>query len=86
MEDTNINIEKEQVFYTVWRRYPDLDFSFLGQEVVNEIEGFKAKLAEEATPIIDVPNDEVRQPNKEEPETMDEDEGRERSRETALRG
>ena len=60
MEDTNINIGREEVFYMVWRRYLDLDFSFLGQGVVNVIEGFKAKLAEEATPITEVPDDEVR--------------------------
>ena len=40
------------------------------------IEGFKAKLVEKANPITEVPDDEVRQPGDEEPETMDEDEGR----------
>ena len=76
MEDTNINIGREQVFYMVWRRYPDLDFSFLGQEVLNVIEGFKAKLAEEATSITEVPNDEAQQPGEDELETMEEDLGR----------
>ena len=40
------------------------------------IEGFKAKLAEEATPIIKVPNDEAQQPGEKEVETMEEDLGR----------
>ena len=59
IEDTNINLGREQVFSMFWRRYLDLDFSFLGQEVVNVIEGFKAKLAEEATPITEMPDDEA---------------------------
>ena len=44
MENTNINIRREKVFYTVWRKYPDFDFSFLGQGVLEVIEGFKARL------------------------------------------
>ena len=59
LEETILNSGREQVFYTVWRKYPDLDFSFLGPEVVNVIEGFKAKLAEEATLITEVPDEEA---------------------------
>ena len=44
LESTNINIRREGVFYTVWRKYPDLDFSFLGEGVLDVIEGFKTKL------------------------------------------
>ena len=40
------------------------------------IEGFKAKLAEEATPLTEVPNDEIRQPGEVEQKMMDEDEGK----------
>ena len=42
LENSNINIGREEVFYTVWRKYPDLDFSFLGQGVLDVIKGFKA--------------------------------------------
>ena len=45
--------------------------------MLDVIEGFKAKLAEEATPFTEVPDDKVRQPGKEEPKTMDKDKGRE---------
>ena len=45
--------------------------------MLDVIEGFKAKLTEEPALITKVPDDEVRQPNEEEPETMDKDEGRE---------
>ena len=76
LEDTKINIGRDEVFYTVWRRYPDLDFSFLGPGVLDVIEGFKAKLAEEATPITEVLDDEAHQPDEEEREAMDKDEGR----------
>ena len=75
LEETNLNAGREQVFYTVWRRYPDLDFSFLGPEVVKVIEDFKAKLAKEAVPITKVPDDEVQQLGEEEPERMEEDRG-----------
>ena len=57
MESTNINIGREDVFYTVWRKYLDLDFSFLGKGVLRVIEGFKTKLAKEATPLTEVPDD-----------------------------
>ena len=40
------------------------------------IEGFKAKLADEATPLAKIPDDEIRQPSEVEQEMMDEDEGR----------
>ena len=40
------------------------------------IEGFKAKLAEEVTPLIEVLDDEVRQAGEVVEEMMDEDEGR----------
>ena len=76
LEDTNINIGREEVFYTIWRRYPYLNFSFLGQGVLDVIEGFKAKLAEELTLITEVLDDKVHQPGEEEHEAMDEDEGR----------
>ena len=75
LEETNLNAGKEQVFYTVWMRYPDLDFSFLAPEVVRVIDGFKAKLAEEAVPITEVPDDEVQQLGAEKPERMEEDRG-----------
>ena len=76
MENANINIGRKEVFYTVWRKYPDLDFSFLGQGVLDVIEGFKDKLAKEAAPLIEVLNDETHQPGEEDHEAMDEDEGR----------
>ena len=60
LENTNINIEKEGDFYIVWRKYPYLDFFFLGEGVFRVIEGFKAKLAEEATPLTEILDDEVR--------------------------
>ena len=60
LENTNITLGREEVFYTVWRKYPDHDFSFLGEGVLRVIEGFKAKLTEEATPLAKVPDDEVR--------------------------
>ena len=59
LENTNINLGREEVFYTIWRKYPDLDFSFLGEGVLGVIEGFKAKLAKKVTPIIEIPNDET---------------------------
>ena len=31
LKNTNIMIGREEVFYIVWRKYPDLDFSFLGE-------------------------------------------------------
>ena len=40
------------------------------------IEGFKAMLTKEATPLIEVPDDEVRQPSEVVEDMMDEDEGR----------
>ena len=40
------------------------------------IEGFKAELAEEVTPLTEVPDDEVRQIGEVVEEMMDEDEGR----------
>ena len=46
LESTNIKIGREEVFYTVWRKYPDLDFSFLGESVLEVIKGFKTKLVE----------------------------------------
>ena len=76
LENTNINLGREEVFYTVWRKYPDLDFSFLGEGILGVIEGFKAKLAEEATPLTEVSDDEVRQAGEVVEEMMDEDEGR----------
>ena len=75
LENTNINIGRQEVFYTVWRKYPDLNFSFLGEGVLRVIEGFKAKLTEEATPLTEVPDDEICQPGGVEEEMMDEDEG-----------
>ena len=39
------------------------------------IDGFKAKLAEEATPITEVPDEEVRQQGEEEAERMEDDHG-----------
>ena len=40
------------------------------------IEGFKGKLADEVTSLIEVPDDEIHQPGKVEQDMMDEDEGR----------
>ena len=40
------------------------------------IKGFKAKLAEEVTPLTEIPDDEVRQAGEVVKEMMDEDEGR----------
>ena len=74
---TILNSGREQVFYTVWRKYPDHDFSFLGPDVVKVIEDFKAKLAEEATPITEVPVEEAQQQGEEEVERMEDDQGRE---------
>ena len=76
MESTNINIGREEVFYTVWRKYLDFDFSFLGEGVLEVIEGFKTKLAEETTPLIEVLDDETHQPSEAEQEAMDEDKDR----------
>ena len=75
LEETILNSGREEVFYTVWMKYPDLDFSFLGPEVVSVIEGFKAKLAEEAAPITEVPDEEAQQPGEEEAQGMDDDLG-----------
>ena len=57
-------------------KYPDLDFSFLGEGVLRVIEGFKAKPIEETTPLTEVPNNEVHQLGEVMEEMMDEDEGR----------
>ena len=61
MESTNINIRREEVFYTVWRKYPDIDFFFLSEGVLEAIEGFKTKLAKEATPFTEVLDNETHQ-------------------------
>ena len=76
LENTNINLEREEIFYTVWQKYPDLDFSFLRDGVLGVIEGFKAKLAEEATPPTEIPDDEVYPAGDMVEELMDEDERR----------
>ena len=76
LENTNINIGRNGVFYTVWRKYPDLDFSLLGEGMLGVIEGFKAKLAEESNSLTEVPNDQIRQPGEVEQEMMHEDKGR----------
>ena len=44
--------------------------------MLDVIEGFKAKLAEEVTLITEVLDDEAHQPGEEERDAMDEDEGR----------
>ena len=54
----------------------DLDFSFLGEGVLGVIEGFKAKLAEEATAITEIPDDKTQQACDMVQEMMDEDERR----------
>ena len=67
---------RDEVFYTIWRKYRDLDFSFLRKGMLRVIEGFKAKLAKDATPLTLVLNDEVFYSGKVVEEMMDEDEGR----------
>ena len=66
LESTNINIGREEVF----------DFSFLGEGVLEVIETFKTKLAEEETPLTEVLDDETQQPEEAKQEAMDEDEDR----------
>ena len=63
LESTNINIGREEVFHTVRRKYLDLDFSFVGEVVLEVIERFKTKLAEEATPLTEVLDNETQQPD-----------------------
>ena len=76
LENTNINLEWEEVFYTVLQKYPNLEFSFLRESVLGVIKGFKAKLVEDATPLTEIPDDEVRQAGKMVEEIMDKDERR----------
>ena len=57
LKNTNINLRREAIFYTIWRKYLDLDFLFLREGVLGVIKGFKAKLTEEATPITKIPDD-----------------------------
>ena len=57
-------------------KYPDLDFSFLGEGILGVIEGFKAKPIEEAIPITEIPDDETQQVSDMVQELMDEDERR----------
>ena len=75
LEKTNSNLGREKVFYTVWRKCTYLNLSFLRECVLGVIEGFKAKFAEEATPLIEIPNDEVLQIGEVVEEIMDKDEG-----------
>ena len=61
LDNTTINLRREQVFYIVWRKYPDLDFLFLREGILGVIEGFKAKSAEKANPITEILDDKTQQ-------------------------
>ena len=58
------------------QKYPDLEVLFLGEGVLGVIEGFKAKLTKEATPLTEILDDVVCQAGKMVEEMMDEDERR----------